>query len=360
MNKKNILTIITSSYGGGAERLVFNQMRMFNSKKFNLHVISFRSGQLENDFNSFNNVKYSCMNQKKHFSYNTLFRINAYVKKNRIDVIHCHLIEAELYGMFLKILNPKLKFVITKHNANDFRKKLLYRLLGKLISLFSNKIICVSNEIFNFTKKYEFVNVKKLVTLSNGIIVKDKSKATRDNLGYSKDDFLVGVVGRLTEQKGHIYLIKALELIKDDISSMKVLFLGDGKLEDSLRKEVKERDLTDIVEFCGFKSNMDDYYSNLDVLCMPSLWEGLSLVLLEGMSFENVVVMSDLPNNLEVAKPDVEGIYFKKCDVKDLSEKLLYVYNNWDEVKSVGKNARTKVISDFNFKDNLKKIESLY
>ena len=361
--KKNILTLITSSYGGGAERLVLNQMKFFDSNKFNQHVITFRPGQLEEEFKKTNAI-YHTLNINKKPSLKLLIKLNRYINKNKIHVLHVHLIEAEIYVPFLKILNPKLKIIITKHNANDFRKKLHWRLIGKLVSLFVNKIICVSKEIKKFSCKYEFINKRRIIVFPNGIDTKNIRKNINSNkrkkLGLSSKDFIIGVVGRLTKQKGHIFMIKAAEILKKKIPNLKVLVIGDGELEKSLKLEVKKRRLNQFFIFLGFRKDTLELYSIMDILCMPSLWEGLSLVLLEAMSTENLVVMSDLPNNKEVARSNKEGVYFKKGDYNELAEKIYYYYKNPKKSEIIKKGAMKKVVRDFDFRKNLHKIEDMY
>jgi len=362
--KKNILSLLTSSYGGGAERLVLNQMNLFNFKEYNFHVITFRQGQLEKEFRK-TKAKYNTLNTKFKFSILTLLKLNNYIKKNKIEIIHAHLIEPEIYSFFLKILNPKLKIIITKHNANDFKKKLLWGLIGKLTSICAEKVITVSGTIKKFSQKYEHISQKKIVVYPNGTNTSKikrivNSSKIRKRIGLKKDEFVVGVVGRLTKQKGHIFLIKAAEILKNKIPKLKIIIIGDGKLKDSLEYEVEKRNLSNIIKFVGFRHDIKEIYSAMDIFCMPSLWEGLSIVLLEAMSSESLVVMSNLPNNKEVAEDGKEAVYFNKGNHQELAKKIDYYYKNPKKAEIIRKNAREKVVSNFDFKKNLKEIERLY
>lgn len=362
--KKNILTLLTSSYGGGAEKLVLTQMQTYNKEKFNLHVITFRKGQLEEEFKNTLST-YSSLNTKLKFSLAAVLKLDCYIKKNNIQLLHVHLIEPEIYSVPLRILNPRLKVIITKHNANDFRKKGGWRIINKIISLFADKIICVSEEIKRFSIKYEFVNKKKVVVCANGIDttevkrIKDDTKL-RKKLGLKADDFVIGIIGRLTPQKGHIFLIRAVELLKQKIPNLKVLVIGDGELKEVLVEEVTRRGIRDRIKFLGFRHDAREIYSAMDVFCMPSLWEGLSIVLLEALSTESLVIMSDLPNNIEVAQPDKEGVYFKRGDSLELANKILYYYQHPEKSASIKKNARKRILKDFDWINNLKKIEDIY
>jgi glycosyltransferase involved in cell wall biosynthesis len=368
IEKKNILILLTASYGGGAEKLVLDQAKFYNKDVFKLHIITFREGNIENEFRNLKDVKYLCLQTPKKFSFKTISKLLKYIKKNRINMVHAHLIEAELYSFPLKIFAPTLKIILTKHNANEFKKKIFFRLISKIISILVDKIICVSETIKDFSVKYELSSPRKIQIAYNGIDpakfkknhINGEIEKSRKKFGFKKDDFLVGIIGRLTKQKGHIYLVKAAEKLINTIPRLKILVIGEGELKDFLEFEIIQRGLQDIFVLTGHIDNMFEIYSILDIVCIPSLWEGLSLVLLEAMSMENLVIMSDLPNNIEVAEENKEAIYFQTGNHEELAEKIYYYYQNPDDAKKIGNNARKKILHKFNYIDNLKKIENLY
>lgn len=364
---KNILILISASYGGGAERLVLNHMRYFDSSIFKLHVITLRKGHLEEDFCS-TRAKYTCLETKYRFSISDLLKINRYIKENNIKLLHVHLIEAEFYSLVLKILNPGLKTVITKHNTNEFRKIIFFRIFGKIISMFSTAVICVSEAVRNFIIKYEFILPEKTIIFKNGIdlsrnsfISKNKfsSEQFATEAGITDKNFVLGIVGRLNQQKGHDILFSAVSILKGKIPDLKLLVLGDGELRDSLERKAQDLNIAENIIFMGYRDDIYNFYNLFDILCMPSLWEGLSLVLLEAMSTGTLVIMSDLPNNHEVASSK-EGVYFKTSDTRALADKIFYYYNHPNEAQEIKQNARRKVEFCFDFEKNLKSIENLY
>ena len=263
--KQNILTLITSSYGGGAERLVLDQMKLYDQSKFNLYVITFRPGQLEDGFKK-TNATYHCLHTKSRLSLSTLIKLSKFIKNKNIKLIHAHLVEPEIYAVLLKILNPRVKLIITKHNTNDFRKKFGWRIIGKLISMFANRIICVSNEVKRFSLKYEKIKSNKILVYPNGINTKEIRKVEgvsklRKELELNQKDFVLGIIGRLTKQKGHIILLKAIELLKDKIPNLKLLIIGDGELIKKLEQEVIKRGIGDKVKFLGFRNDIKELYT---------------------------------------------------------------------------------------------------
>ncbi len=363
MNKKNVLILISSSYGGGAERLVLNQMKLYNKENFILHAITIRKGNIENKFIKEGGKSYHSLNVKKRFSLIALWEIVKYVKKNKISLIHVHLIEAEIYAVIVKIICSKVKIIVTKHNVNDFLKKSSWRLIVKILSLMEDKIVCVSNEVYKVFSDI-ISNRNKMVVHHNGIIIEESKKEsrikTRNKYGFNNDDFIVGIIGRLTEQKGHTLLIEAAKILKEKMPNLKVAIVGDGELREELQCYVKKNKLEKVVYFLGYQENITQIYSMLDIIAMPSLWEGLSLVLLEAMSQEKVVVCSDISNNKEVVIDKKDGVLFSKNNFKELANKIYYYYINTEELEGIGKNAKRKIMSNFNFNKNIKDIEKTY
>ena len=360
--------MLTASYGGGAERLILDQSRFHDRDKFNIHIITLREGNIENEFRKLKSVKYLCLNVPKGFRLSALFKLISFIRKNKIKLVHAHLIEPEIYTVPLKIFIPGLKIITTKHNANEFKKKRYIGLLCKITSIFADKIISVSDEIKNFSIRYEFIKPDKILVFYNGIDIQkykkiksaEKLSEIRKKYGLKDNDFLVGIVGRLTKQKGHNILIRAAELLKDKISNLKIMVIGEGELRQSLVKEVSKRGLQEKLLFTGHVDDMKKIYAILDILCMPSLWEGLSVVLLESMSMKKLVILSDLPNNREVAEDGNEAVYFQTGNHEELADKIFYYYQNPEYGDIIKLNARKKIIEEFNYIDNLNKIEGLY
>jgi glycosyltransferase involved in cell wall biosynthesis len=366
--KKSILVLITASYGGGAERVILDQMRFFDKNKFDLHVITIREGNIEETFKNQDFTSYYCLKAPKKNFLSSISYINKYIKDQKIELLHAHLIEPEFYSVPLKILNPKLKIVVTKHLANDIRKKFPYSFLLKFITIFIDKVICVSEDRACFALKFETFNPAKFVILYNGVNTEkfqrisdsEKLRKLRKGFGLKVDDYVIGIIGRIIKHKGHEYLIEAAKILKSEIPELKILVVGDGSYENKLKELIHAQSLDNYFIFPGYQKDLVSIYSILDILCIPSINEGLSTVLLEGMSSETLTIMADLPSNREIAEENKEAAFFPVGDVNILSSKILFYYNNREKVTSIGKNARIRIQNNFDIFKNLSKLEDLY
>ncbi|MBN1376943.1 glycosyltransferase [Candidatus Woesearchaeota archaeon] len=370
MKKKNILILLTSSYGGGAERLVLDQMKYHNRKKFNLYVRTLRKGNLEKEFINTaekNNVDYESLDLKSRFSLIGLFRLNSMIRKNKINLVNTSLIEADMYGFFLKLLSHETKFISVRQNKNQFRKNKIFGILNYVFSLVDKKIVCVSKSVKEFINKYEYIPEKKLDVIFNAVDIKrfentKKDKKLRKSFEYkNKKTFLIGLVGRLNKQKGHRYLFRALNILKDKrYKNIKLLVIGKGELEERLMKLRKDLGLDKEIEFLGFRKDIDKIYKILDLFCLPSDFEGLPLALMEAMASECCCLVSDIPENKELTDNKKNGLTFIRGNHKDLAEKIEDLYNNTKSRKKYSKKANEKIKKNYDIKKITKQYEELW
>jgi len=360
--KINVLILITSSYGGGAEKLVLEQITQ-KSNSINYFIATLRKGNIESEFKKYH--QYICMDTKFKLSIKTILLLNKYIRKHKIKILHTHLLEADVCGFLIKLLNPKLKLISTRHSSNDpLRKKAFMKLTSNLLSINFNKIIAVSKDVQKFLITQEKIPQNKIKTIYHGTdprqFKKQKNKQTLKELNLSENNFIIGIVGRLSKEKGHKYLLKAISTLNKKIRNIKLLIVGEGKLLSELKKYARKQGIKQNVLFLGFRKDMPNLYSIMDVFCLPSLFEGLPIVLTEAMSSESIVVCSDIPNNKEIIQNGKDGILFQVKNDKQLAKILYEIYKNPQKYESVKSNAINKVYELFDYKKNLRKIEEVY
>ncbi len=369
IQKINILLLITAVTGGGAENLVLNHLKFYDKDLFNIYVIALKSGKLHNKFKQVGKNNYLCINLRKssRFSIKTTLKLFTFIKQKRIEIIHTHLIEADLYGFIIKLFFPKILLFSTRHGENKFRKSFYWGIINYAISLLDHSIICVSQSLMKFINHYEHIPKKKLVLIYNGIDTNyykyENSINFRNNFTFinTPEDFVIGIVGRLKYLKGHHYLFHAIYLLKKEgYTNLKLLVIGQGKQFKNLVNLRAKLNLNSEIIFLEYKQNVKSYYNIFDLLCITSNYEGLSLVILEAMACRSLILCSNIPNNLEAIEDNEDGITFEKANSLDLSNKIKKIINNEYDVERLKKNARKKVETKFDFAKNLQELENLY
>jgi glycosyltransferase involved in cell wall biosynthesis len=188
-----------------------------------------------------------------------------------------------------------------------------------------DRIICVSNDALG---SYEAAGVprEKLRLVRNGVQAPRNAQqrsSTRASLHVAPDASLFLTVGRLTEQKGHSYLLVAASQVHEQFPAAVFAFAGDGPLRDELQAQASRLGLDDSVRFLGHRGDVPDLLAAADACVLPSLFEGLSLVVLEAMALQLPVIASNVCGNAEAVVNGTTGRLVPARDSAALAAALL-------------------------------------
>lgn len=219
---------------------------------------------------------------------------------------------------------------------------------------FSDKIIVVTKLMKVYVKeKYN----REAEVIPNGSNIKRILKAKEiSKWGLEKDNYIVSI-SRLIRHKGVHYLIDAYNRLKTD---KKLVIVGDGSYSDDYVFQLYElaKNNPNII-FTGNQTGriLAELYSNCFLFVQPSESEGMSLALLEAMSYERAVLASDIVENREALGAD--GFYFESSNTDDLYSKLAFLVAHKKVVQKSGQTNKERVKVCFNWEDIAKKIEYL-
>jgi len=277
------------------------------------------------------------------------------------DVVHFH---AE--GPCAALWIPKMfgkKCVATVHGLDWQREKWgkgfasKYIKFGeKILAKYADEVIVLSNSAHDYFK--ETYN-RETTVIHNGVTRPEKKAAEliTEKYGLEKDGF-IAVVSRLTAEKGIHYLIDAYNSIETD---KKLVIAGDTSDTDDYVEMLKQKagQNPDII-FTGFVSGdiLNEIYSNAYINVLPSDLEGMSMCLLESLSYSNALLCSDIPENTSVGEDKV--LYFEKSNVKDLAEKLKLLCDDKELVEKYRDGADEFVLSKYSWQDIAKSTCELY
>jgi glycosyltransferase involved in cell wall biosynthesis len=357
-----VLTLFPSAVGGGAERLVFEQMRLHGGAGYDYAAIALRKGKLHPEFAALS--CYSCVNAGVRFNPVAVRRIHRFIQARGIDVLHTHLQEADFYGYWLKRLNPGLRWISTRHNTDKFRTRAFWRGLNAAISRRTERVVAVSNAVRDFVASHERIPPTKLVVVRNGVDLsrfaeRPSRDAARASLNLPAGDFVVGIVGRLSPQKGHQYLFEAAAALAAEIPNLRLLVVGEGGLKARLSRLATSLGIADRVSFVGFRSDMSRVYPTMDLLAMPSLFEGLPLVLVEALVCERVAVGARTFGITEVIEDGKNGFLVEVADSRALAAAIARVFRG-EYDRDMPKRARAAAMAEYDIQAYLRRLEGIY
>lgn len=247
-----------------------------------------------------------------------------HAKKQRADIVHIHAIGPALLVPFAKILG--LKVVFTHHGPDYNRKKwgklakLILKWGEKMGTKYADEVIVISTVINQILiEKYHRHNAHLVY---NGVNrpIKSRDNAYIQSLGLSSKNYILAV-GRFVKEKGFHDLIHAF--LSSKLTDCKLVIAGDADHEDSYSQSLKKLAKKHNVVLTGFVKGekLNQLFTHAQLFVLPSYHEGLPITLLEAMSYDLNVLVSDIPANKAV-----EGLrhddFFAVGDTADLSKQL--------------------------------------
>ena len=213
-----------------------------------------------------------------------------------------------------------------------------------------DSIIGVSSQI---ERKYKTEGkVSRVTCIRNGIDLEGKSVPTdrwrtREDLGVDPGTCLIGTVGRLARVKGIPYLLQAARILLHQGANVKVLVVGDGNIRLDLMTLTRDLGINQNVAFLGHRDDIDELLKALDIFVLPSLSEGIPMVLLEAMAASRAVVSSRVGGIPEIVEDGIDGFLVEPMDVNSLAERCGRLIESPDIARKMGVQARKRVERDF-------------
>jgi glycosyltransferase involved in cell wall biosynthesis len=272
-------------------------------------------------------------------------------KKIKPDIIHTSFLRENFLAIIAGRVSGVKGIFSSVHRIEPKTK--IQAFFNKLYSNGLTKFIVTSR----VAEKYllnEGVNKGKIVLVYNGIELPPE----KINPKTKKDKVSIGFIGRLSEEKNVSLLLKAISGLKDK-DRVEVLIVGDGPERGRLEKESEELSVDKLVSFKGYSDNPSQYYKKIDVLVLPSKIEVFPMVVLEALSYEVVVVSSDVGGVSEVIVDKENGFLFESQDFEGLTEIITNIINNPDMVNKISKNALLSA-KNFSSKIMYEKTRKLY
>jgi glycosyltransferase involved in cell wall biosynthesis len=283
-------------------------------------------------------------------------------------VIHVQNIDSPLLiGAFAKVLLRK-KVVVTIHGEKSIVLKKLAPLGKWRVGLMTRvgDIFVALTEPCRQQYLEEGIASDRIISIPNGVDIERfhpptaKQRAdSRRLFRYRVNDTVVLYIGRLVDLKRVDSLMEAWKTIVD-IDSARCVVVGDGPARENLESQVCAEGLDKRIRFVGTANDVLPYYQAADIFVLPSLYEGLSVALLEAMACGLCVVVAGSPGNLAVVEHGVNGLVFPADQPRLLQESLARVLSDGELCRSLGQAARQTVVQTYSIQTTARAHIGLY
>lgn len=363
--KINILYIIWSLDVGGAERIVVSLAKYINKDKYNPIVCCLNyKGKLAEELEGIG-IKVIALDKKPNIDLSIIPKLIRVIKEHRIHIVHTHLWTADFWGRIAAKIAGVPVVISTIHSV-DFWKPKIFMFADKILSIFTDNIIAISQEVKKFYVEKVKISARKMITIYNGIdlekfhsVTTDKNVRLRE-LGIIANGRVIGIIGRLVELKGHKVFLDMMNILKRRYPDIKGIIIGDGLLREELVSRIKELKLEKNVILTGLRSDIPEMLNIIDVLVSCSDYEGLPMVVLEAMGMGKPVVATAVGGNYEVVDDGKTGFLVTSRDASAMAEKVVLLLEDNARLISMAEAAREKVKNLFSLEKMIKETEEIY
>lgn len=337
LKEQNVLFFTRTMKLGGTENVILQLCDIFKNKVNKIVVCSCGGVNVEK-LESMGIKHYEISdieNKNPKTIISTLQMLGKIVKEEKIDIIHTHHRMAAFYVSLLGLYR-KCVFINTSHNTFH-NKKALTKLAYKNAYL----VACGEMVKKNLTDVFE-LDSKNIRTITNSV-TSFKEDIVEEPLITQKREagkFIIGNVGRLSEQKGMGYYIKAIPKVLSECPDAFFLIIGEGEDRAKLENLVCDLQINENVCFLGYRTDVQNLMSQLDLVVLSSLWEGFPLTPIEAFSVGKTIVATGVDGTLEIVQDGVNGLLVPPADETILAEKICQVCKDRQSLKKMEENAK--------------------
>ena len=385
-HKLKVCFVIDHLNVGGAGKLTIDVINELSKDEFDISILYL------SPINNEKNLKFLIPESIHTFlidisKYNTFKKITNLRKYFiQYDIVHSSLELSNFYCSLVKLITPKrVKFIATIHGVggifiedkilqNEIKKNWSWKYVFSIKYLqnylfkFHDKFIAVCDYTKQFLVNKRKVNEKKIKVVYHGIntnlysksLSKSEVQRIREELGISDQDYVMGYVGRLSYGKGLEYLLEVFLELSMIYSNFKMILVGDGVLKKKLQSFIVSINLTQKCIITGMVLSPKEYYYIMDLFLLPSLSEAIPLTTLEAMFQNRIVLTSNAGGLPEIINDGENGFLFENGNFQEMKKKILYIYDNKDNLDSIKENAFNTVMNKFNLNENVRKISKIF
>lgn len=355
-----ILFIGISPNFGGIQRFLINVCNYIDKEKFEIGFLIFKGNKVcfQDELESIGCKFYEVTNRKENYLQyiNDLKRIYS---ENNFDIIHFNIMNFSLFERIVLAKNySKARIIIHSHSSGInkvYKKTQMLDKIGRILckNIKYEKIACGQE-----AGKWLF-GEKEFVVLNNGMEV-DKFKFDNKNRMQIRNELkiddktkVIGHIGAMYPVKNHKFLIDIFNEYQKLENDSKLILVGEGHLKSELEQQVKKLNLQDKVLLLGRRDDAEKIYSVMDIFVMPSLFEGLSIAIIEAQAnglkcytSTNVARESNVTGNVEFLSLNESA--------KNWAKKI-YENDNFRDKKAID-----RIPKEFRIEETVKKLSEIY
>ncbi len=348
-----ILHIDPERAWGGGEAQVIGLLSYLSCRGHQNHLLCHPDGVLDKEARRIG-IATSPIRIRNDLDLRPIFSLRRRIRTEGYDIVHFHTKRAHALSLGLTQGYSGAKYVVTRRMDYPVRKNWYHRYL---YNRQVDGIVAISEKIADILAEGG-VRKEKIGVIYSGVDPAPFAEVREAVPG--SDAPVIGTVAVLEERKGHRYLLEAAALLKRQGNRLTYRFAGEGSRRDELQGLVQKLGLQKEVSFLGFVSDVPRFLASIDLLVLPSLYEGLGVSVLEAMAAGRAVVASRVGGLPELVEDSVTGVLVPRKDSSALATAIAGLVSQRSLLKEMGKNAWERVEQNFTMERMAKQNEDYY
>jgi glycosyltransferase EpsD len=307
-------------------------------------------------------------------NFKAFVKLKNLIETEKYDLVTCHTSIASAIARFACInirKNSHTKLLYTVHGFDfsrytSLKTWLMYYPMEKFLSRFADGMVTINNEDYNLILQRKFRNrdtflINGIGVNSNRLIISNKQpkEDLRPEYGFSNTDFILIYIAEFIHRKNHQFIIDSAERLKNEIPGLKILFVGKGSLMNDMKKNVEENQLSSVISFLGFRTDIGNLIHISDIGISASRLEGLGLNIAEAQFAGLPVVATHDKGHEELVQHGYNGFLFPQNKHEKFIECIKTLYLNAKLRETMGKNG-SESVRKFDITVSLKQMNEIY
>lgn len=364
--KIKVLQAIRQGLVGGGESHVLSLVAALDKDRFEPVVLSFTDGPMITRLKEMG-IRHFVIPSLKAFDISCWMRVKALIEEEEIDMVHAHGSRAAS-NLFLptKLSGRPLLYTIhgwSFHEDQPYLQKHLRIWSERLLTKGARANISVSASNRDTGVRY-FRHFKSTV-INNGIDLRRFNPDQvlpdiRAELGIPAHHTVAGYIARITKQKDPLNMIRAFRQVLDTTPDMTLLVVGEGDMKDEMVALANSLNLQERIIFQPFRQDIPALLQAIDIYCLPSLWEGLPIGLLEAMAMRKAVVVTAVDGSREIVEHRENGLIVTAEKPAELAGALLTLHIDVPLRQKLQQRAADTVAGNYSVQGMTQQVETLY
>ncbi|MEW6614142.1 MAG: glycosyltransferase family 4 protein [Thermodesulfobacteriota bacterium] len=367
-----ILYVIDNLEFGGGEKGFLQIIKGLDKEKYTIYTASKPYGEFGKKLGEMR-IHFEPVNMENRFNPFTILKLMRIIKKECVHIVHSQGARADFFsrvavrGTRRSHLVSTIQMPVEGYDVSILRKK-IYRIFDRFSERFVDRFIVVSESLKKTLIDDRRIPLNKVIKIYNGVeldaytpdVFCQSPSEIRKKLEIKNEIFVIGTIGRMVWQKGFEYLIEAASNVIKEYPEARFLIVGEGPLKGKLKVKSKELRVEDKVIFTGFRTDIKEVLSAIDIIVIPSLLEGFPMITLEAMAMAKPIIATNINGITEQITDGINGILIPPKNPSAIAQAIITLINNREKAKEMGLAARKKVEEEFSIEKMVSEIEKVY